>query len=148
PASTTPAPDPRDQDICEAGGAGPRGDRVGVEGPEPFDPSPQLEGLSIEDIPLRARLGDPTMFDANARLWRQIRPELEELEEFMLGEPKIRQILDQTPWSANLFARRLDRVFRTPSPEEWVACWKCQGKGKTDAAPICGTCGGAGHQCE
>jgi hypothetical protein len=104
--------------------------------------------MPIEDIPLRAQLGDPSMFDADARLWRQSRPYIEEVWKRLLEEPEIRRILEQTPWSANVFARGVDKVIRIPPPEKWVACWKCAGKGRTDAASVCGACGGACHQCQ
>jgi hypothetical protein len=147
PVATPSAPDPSDRDAREAGGATRRAGRAQVEVCPPADPPPSPDALPIEDIPLRARLGDPSMFDANARLWRRIRPSIEEEWGRLLEDPEIRRVLETTPWSANVFARGLDKVFRTPPPEKWVVCWKCAGTGRTDAAPVCGACGGACHQC-
>jgi hypothetical protein len=147
-ALTTPKSDPCDQDTRQATGKDLGSDLTVVAKPGTADPSPSPAEILIEGIPLRAQLGDPAIFDLNARLWRQVRPVLEDLRRRFLETPEVRHILDQTPRAANLLVHRLDRLVKTPPPEEWVVCWKCGGKGRTDAAPICGTCGGACHLCD
>jgi ParB-like chromosome segregation protein Spo0J len=115
---------------------------------EPAASSYSSGELPIEDIPLRARLANPSMFDIDARIYRDVRANVETLQGRLEQDPQIARNLGQVPWSARSYARQLEQLVRIPPPGEWIVCWKCEGKGKTNAAPICGTCGGACYQCQ
>ena len=102
----------------------------------------------IEDIPLRAQLANPSMFDVDARLYRDVRANVEAIRRRMDQDSEIARNLERVPWTAKSYSRRVDQLVQIPPPEAWLVCWKCEGKGKTTAAPTCGVCGGVCYQYE
>ncbi len=127
----------------DAGGYAAEDGTTGLES-GPAGSSPPPDELSLEDIPLREELADPTIFDALARLEHKARPFIEALGELLDADPTIRQHVENTNARARSVAKLIHRLVKVPSYEKWVVCWNCHGNGKTPQGKGCMNCGGAG----
>jgi hypothetical protein len=147
-APTTPKSDPCDQDTRQATGKDLGGDLTVVAKPGTADSSPSRHEPPSEEIPLRAELADPSIFDADARLWHNSRPHVAALQSLVEEDPATRRLVDRAPSGALFFTLAIDRLTRIPPPEDWIICPRCQGKGKKEfmGETDCGLCVGAGYQ--
>jgi hypothetical protein len=129
-----------------AGDGGRQPARAATGGPEPAGTalSPPAEELSLEDIPLRDELADPTIFDALARLAHRARPHFADLEKLLEDDATIQWHLKNAEFRALSIAVLIQRLVRVPSCKSWILCWQCHGKGKASGGNACMTCGGAG----
>ncbi len=119
-------------------------DGTGGLQPGPAGSSPPTEGTSLEDLPLRDDLADPTIFDALVRLELKAKPHIEALEELLNADLTIRHHLESAEARAGSIAVLIYRLVTAPPCENWVLCWKCRGKGKTPMGKGCMICGCAG----
>ncbi len=110
----------------------------------PAGSSPPPEELSLEDIPLRGQLTDPTIFDALARLEHKAKPYVEALEKLLEADPTIRHYVESADARAGSLAVLIHRLVKVLPREKWVLCWRCHGKGKTPHGKGCMTCRCAG----
>ncbi len=98
------------------------------------------EELSLEDVPLRDQLADPTIFDALARLEHLARPHFAVLEK-LLDDATIQWHLKNAEFRALSIAVLIHRLVSVPSCKSWILCWRCHGNGKAAGGNACMTCG-------
>jgi hypothetical protein len=100
----------------------------------------------LEGIPVRRELGVTAIFDADAILWRRLRPGFDALTRLIEGQGRdVHEFMAEFSHTLR-FPHRVTELLKVSHPRHWVACLRCSGKGrKKGERKPCSGCDGAAY---
>jgi len=114
--------------------------------------SPPAESLGFDKVawlaslPIRTQIDDPTIFDADARLWQRCQPLVRALAEVYQPTSKELKRSAEPQYSMPTFKHYLAGLIGMTDPSHWEICPRCQGTCLTpDHKNPCLSCEGAGY---
>jgi hypothetical protein len=100
----------------------------------------------LANLPVRKRLANPAIFDADALLWRRVQDSIEQLLQDFRPSPYETRTAADPARAAKRYHSRLAFLTGVTHPREWMSCWSCRGRGRSPGTrETCAACDGSGY---
>jgi hypothetical protein len=114
-----------DQEGSEAGEAEEGLDDEAEEAEDELDD----EATWLASMPIRAQLSDPTVFDEQAKLWRDLQPQVDQLREAHTpSTEEFSQACSRSFYQLR-YSHLVAALLGVKPPQDWVLCPACKGTG-------------------